>query len=103
MKLLELEDQEYSAIQKKDYALAQSLNQQITELKEQLQTLSKEPEAVAETQALSEEKNDPETMLQCLQIMYYMMQSGTITVLSPTLRTLMDSIALPFINVSKFL
>lgn len=99
MQQLELEDEEYSAIQKKDYATAQAINQRIVALKEEIESLTKEPEVV-ETQTQCEEKNDPETMMQCLQIMYYMMQSNTITYLSPTLRTLMESIALPNVNVS---
>lgn len=99
MQQLELEDEEYSAIQKKDYALAEEINQKINAIKEQIENLSKEPEVV-ETQTQCEEKNDPETMMQCLQIMYYMMQSNTITYLTPTLRTLMESIALPNFTVS---
>lgn len=100
MQQLELEDEEYSAIQRKDYATAQEINIKINALKEEIENLSKEPE-VLETQTQCEEKNDPETMIQCLQIMFYMMQSNTITYLSPTLRTLMESIALPNFTVSQ--
>ncbi|XP_023247525.1 condensin complex subunit 3-like [Copidosoma floridanum] len=76
-------------------------------LKEQLIALdmSEEPEPrdclPTESQAVSEEKNDPETIIRCLQIMYFMMQSKTIVVLSPTLRTLMESITLPYINLQN--
>ena len=101
MKLIELEDQEYAAIQRKDYATAESISKQVVVLKEEIESLSKEPEIV-ESQNACEEKTDPETMLQCLQIMYYMMQSNTITTLTPTLRTLMESLALPNIDVSIF-
>jgi hypothetical protein len=101
MQLLELEDEEYSAIQRKDYSTAQAISVKVAALRVEIENLSKEPE-VTETQNPCEEKTDPETVMQCLQIMYYMMQSITITVLTPALRTLMDSIALPYINVSKY-
>ncbi|KAJ8674292.1 hypothetical protein QAD02_005554 [Eretmocerus hayati] len=95
VKLLELEDEEYSAIQCKDYTKAQAINEKVVKLREEIDTLSKEPEEVMESQNVPEEKNDPETMMQCLQIMYYMMQSTTINSLYPALRTLMESIVLP--------
>lgn len=100
MQLLELEDSEYSAIQRKDYTEAASISKQAASIKEEIQNLSKQPEII-ESQTPCEEKTDPETMIQCLQIMYYMMQSSTITTLSPTLRTLMESIALPYVSVSN--
>lgn len=101
--MLELEDEEFKAIQQKDYAKAQEITLKATELKAQIANLSKEPAQISESQNQVEEKNDPETMIQCLQIMYYMMQSSAITSLSPTLRTLMESVALPFIAVSKLI
>lgn len=104
MKLLELEDEEYSAIQQKNYELAGKINEKAAAVKEKMNNLSKEPEQPEpQSQNLCEEKSDPETMIQCLQIMYFMMRSPTVQVLSPTLRTLLDSIALPFmsVNISK--
>ncbi|KAL7297267.1 hypothetical protein TKK_0009667 [Trichogramma kaykai] len=101
MQLLEMEDKEYSAIQEKNYALAQEICQNIKVLREEIENLSKEAEVVdlQPSQNVCEEKSDPETMVHCLTIMYSMMQSKTITSLSPTLRTLMDSIALPFMAI----
>ncbi|OXU30311.1 hypothetical protein TSAR_015427 [Trichomalopsis sarcophagae] len=100
MQLLEIEDLEYAAIQRKDYTEAAALSKQAASITEEIRNLAKEPE-ILESQTPCEEKTDPETMIQCLQIMYYMMQSSTITTLSPTLRTLMESIALPYVSLQN--
>lgn len=50
-----------------------------------------------------DEKNDPETIIQCLQIMFSMMQSPAITSLTPTLRSLMESLVIPHLNVNFIL
>ncbi|CAK9813926.1 Condensin complex subunit 3 [Anthophora quadrimaculata] len=86
VKLLELKEEEYKAIEEKQYLKADSLKNQINSLTEEITKLSKQPDIV--TMEEIKEKNDPETMINCLSIICTMMQS--VTALTPTLRSLMQ-------------
>ncbi|XP_076234312.1 chromosome associated protein G [Calliopsis andreniformis] len=86
VRLLELKEEEYQAIQDKKYLKADSLKNEITELNEKIVKLSETPQVIVTEEI--KEKNDPETMIKCLTIMCTMMQS--VTTLTPTLRSLMQ-------------
>lgn len=98
MKLLELKEEEYRAIQEKQYLKADGIKNKINTLSEEIIRLSEAP-PVSQATGTEEikEKNDPETMIKCLAIMCTMMQSATL--LTPTLRSLMQ-IALDSLDVS---
>ncbi|KAG7202630.1 hypothetical protein KM043_009811 [Ampulex compressa] len=85
--LLELKEEEYQAIQEKDYLKADSLKDRINALNQEISKLMEQPELMI-TDDIREEKNDRETMVKCLTIMYAMMQS--VNTLTPTLRSLMQ-------------
>ncbi|XP_076666914.1 chromosome associated protein G [Andrena cerasifolii] len=89
MKLLELKEEEYQAIQDKQYLKADTLKNKIITLNEEIIKLSDTP-PISQATGTEEikEKNDSETMIKCLAIMCTMMQS--VTVLTPTLRSLMQ-------------
>ncbi|KOC59737.1 Condensin complex subunit 3 [Habropoda laboriosa] len=86
VKLLELKEEEYQAIEEKQYLKADSLKNQINSLTEEITKLSKQPDIVTIEEI--KEKNDPETMIKCLSIICTMMQS--VNALTPTLRSLMQ-------------
>ncbi|XP_003705431.1 chromosome associated protein G [Megachile rotundata] len=99
VKLLELKELEYQAIAEQQYLKADTLKNQIIELNEEIKKLSEKPQLTVMEEI--KEKNDPETMRKCLNIICVMMQS--VTVLTPTLRSLMqialDSLDHPDDNV----
>lgn len=97
VKMLEMKEEEYQAIQDKQYLKADSLKNQINLLNEEIMKLSEKPQTTQMTNEEIKEKNDPETMIKCLSIIYTMMQS--VHTLTPTLRSLMQ-IALDSLDVS---
>lgn len=99
--MLELEDDEYNAIQQKNYAAAAEIRVKVDLLRQEIENLSVEPEPV-EAEKVCDERNDPKTITQCLRIMYFMMQSKSVCILTPTLRTLMESLVLPCLNVNIY-
>ncbi|XP_033356774.1 condensin complex subunit 3 [Bombus vosnesenskii] len=89
VKLLELKEEEYQAIQDKQYLKADGLKNQINELNKEIVKLSEKPQ-VTQTIVNEEikEKSDSATMIKCLTIICTMMQS--VTSLTPTLKSLMQ-------------
>ncbi|XP_029671804.1 condensin complex subunit 3 [Formica exsecta] len=85
--ILELEEELYQAIKEENFLQAESLKDKIKVLKEEINQLSKIQEAVIPDD-MREEKNDTTTMVKCLNILYFAMQS--IRVLTPTLKSLMS-------------
>ncbi|OAD60372.1 Condensin complex subunit 3 [Eufriesea mexicana] len=88
VKLLEMKEDEYQAIQDKQYLKADSLKNEINLLNEEIIKLSKQPQISQITNEEIKEKNDSETMIKCLSIICTMMQS--VHTLTPTLRSLMQ-------------
>ncbi|XP_031831534.1 chromosome associated protein G [Nomia melanderi] len=87
VRLLELKEEEYQAIQNKQYLKADQLKNEIDKLNEEIMKLSEVPELPTVIEDIKE-KSDPETMIKCLSIICTMMQS--VTSLTPTLRSLMQ-------------
>ncbi|XP_076300337.1 chromosome associated protein G [Lasioglossum baleicum] len=84
--LLNLKEEEYQAIQNKEYLRADELKNQINALNEEIVKLS-EPQVVIVTEEIKE-KDDTETMVKCLAILCTMLQS--VSSLTPTLRSMMQ-------------
>ncbi|XP_043255103.1 condensin complex subunit 3-like [Colletes gigas] len=88
VKLLELKQIEYQAIQDKEFLKADSLQKEINELTEEIKMSSvKVPPPLMIVEQEIKEKDDPETMIKCLSIICTALQS--VTSLTPTLRDLM--------------
>lgn len=96
--ILELEEELYQAVKEENFLQADSIKEKIKVLKEEMNRLSKTPEAVI-IDDMREEKNDSTTMIKCLNILYFGMQS--IHVLTPTLKSLM-SLVLNSLEVSIY-
>lgn len=96
MKILALQEEEYQAIQKKEYLKADSLKNEINEVNKEIQSLTEQPQITVMEEI--KEKSDPQTMRKCLSIICTMMQS--VVTLTPTLRSLMQ-IALDSLDVSN--
>lgn len=94
VKLLELKEEEYQAVQDKQYLKADSLTNEINLLHQEIIKLSEKPQIMISEEV--KEKDDPETMIKCLSIICTMMQS--ITTLTPTISNLMQ-IGLDSLNV----
>ncbi|XP_076650122.1 chromosome associated protein G [Halictus rubicundus] len=86
VKLLDLKEEEYQAIQNKQYLRADQLKNEINELNEEITKLF-QPQTITATEEIKE-KNDPETMVKCLTILRTMMES--VNSLTPTLRSMMQ-------------
>ena len=86
MKVLALQEEEYQAIQEKEYLKADALKNQINEVNKEIQSLTEQPQITVMEEI--KEKSDPETMRKCLSIICTMMQS--VVSLTPTLRSLMQ-------------
>lgn len=77
-------------MKEQNFLEADKLKEQVKLLKEKINRLSEKAVAVAIiTDDIREEKNDPETMVKCLSILYIAMQAESVRVLTPTLRSLM--------------
>ncbi|XP_033333688.2 chromosome associated protein G isoform X2 [Megalopta genalis] len=87
VKLLELKEEEYQAIQNKQYLRADELKNEIDTLNGEIMKLSEEPQLVTVMEEMKE-KTDSETMIKCLTIICTMMQS--VTSLTPTIRSMMQ-------------
>ncbi|EFN66582.1 Condensin complex subunit 3 [Camponotus floridanus] len=85
--ILELEEELYQAVKEENFLEADSIKEKIKVLKEEITQLSKIPEVVI-VDDMREEKNDSITMIKCLNILYFAMQS--IHTLTPTLKSLMS-------------
>ncbi|XP_076622224.1 condensin complex subunit 3-like isoform X2 [Colletes latitarsis] len=90
VKLLELKEIEYQAIQDKEFLKADSLQKEINELTEEIKNFSVKvsPPSLMIVEQEIKEKDDPETMIKCLSIICTVLQS--VTSLTPTLRDLME-------------
>ncbi|XP_017891322.1 condensin complex subunit 3 [Ceratina calcarata] len=88
IQLLELKDEEYQAIQDKEYLKADNLKNQIDKLNEKIKTLSEPAVVPVISNEEVREKSDSDTMIKCLSIICTMMHS--VTSLTPTLRGLMQ-------------
>ena len=102
VKLLELKEDQYNAIQDKSYLKAEELNLEIKKITEEIENFEEELAVPMVTDDAGEEKekNDSQTMTVCLEIMCTMMQSTSITSLVPTLRSLLDHMVLDSLEVS---
>ncbi|XP_023289112.1 condensin complex subunit 3 [Orussus abietinus] len=98
IQISEIEDEQYEAIQRKEFAKAEDLNSKIEALKEEINKLSCPTTVSVDTEEIYKEKNDRATMIVCLEIMCAMMQSKKITTLTPILRTQMENMVLPSID-----
>ncbi|CAD1469487.1 unnamed protein product [Heterotrigona itama] len=88
VQLLELKEEEYQAIQDKQYLEADNLKNQINKLNEEIIKLSEKPQTETIINEEIKEKSDSATMIKCLTIICTMMQS--VTALTPTLKSFMQ-------------
>ncbi|XP_021917110.1 condensin complex subunit 3 isoform X2 [Zootermopsis nevadensis] len=98
VQLNEVVEEQQEAVQHQDFMQAQVLLEKMKELQEELQRLNVEPSVVHEQ--VREQHNDRATLSKCLCIIYEMMQSETVTVLTPHLRTIMENFVLHYIEDS---
>ncbi|GFG28408.1 hypothetical protein Cfor_11336 [Coptotermes formosanus] len=96
VQLNEIREEQEEAVQQQDFIRAQVLLNKIKELQEELQRLSAQPDVVHEQ--VREQRNDHATLSKCLCIIYEMMYSKTVTVLTPHLRSLMENFVLHYIE-----
>ena len=94
----ELEEEEYDAMKKRDFLKAQKLKEQLEAVKVELEALNI-PEPVIISEEICELKSDPDTINKCLTIMCGMGAAPSVKTLTPTLRTLLDNLAIRFIDV----
>ncbi|XP_066999991.1 condensin complex subunit 3 isoform X2 [Anabrus simplex] len=85
---LELQEELEQAVGQKDFLRAQEIDSQLNELAEKYQQLTDKPEVI--TQEVRKIRDDPLTLSKCLCIVYEMMQSPTISCMTPHLRSLME-------------
>lgn len=95
--MLELKEEEYQAIQDKQYLKADSLKNEIISLTKEIEKLSEQNQVTTIVNEEMKEKSDSKTMIKCLTIICTMMQS--VTTITPTLRSLMQ-IALDSLDVN---
>ncbi|XP_053986177.1 condensin complex subunit 3-like [Hylaeus volcanicus] len=88
VKLLELKEEEYQAIEKREFLEADRLQKEINALNQEIIKLSKTVPPPSTGAEDIKEKDDPETMIKCLSIICSMMQS--VTSLTPTLGNLIQ-------------
>lgn len=103
--MLELEEDLYEAVKEEDFLKADAIKEKIKTLKEKISELTErvvEISAAIITDDIREEKNDSQTMVKCLGILYVAMQAQSIRALTPTLRSLM-SIVLDSLDVNIIL
>lgn len=105
VQLLELEEEEYDAIQSKQYLAADEFKSKIEAIRDQMSKLIEEtaesvPVIQETVEELTQERNDPETVISCLRIVTSLMRSAEVRVVTPVLRTLMENLALNNIHVS---
>ncbi|KAL2719211.1 Condensin complex subunit 3 [Vespula squamosa] len=91
VQLLELKEEEYQAIQNKEYLKAENRKEQINKVNQELMKLNEqsEPDIIIDDD-IEEEKNDSETMIKCLTILCSMMRVKSVKTLMPTLRCLIN-------------
>ncbi|XP_035740285.1 condensin complex subunit 3-like [Vespa mandarinia] len=92
VQLLELKEEEYQAIQNKEYLKAENRKEQIDKINQELMKLNEqsEPNQMIVDDDIEEEKSDSETMIKCLTIMCAMMRVKSVKTLTPTLRCLVN-------------
>ncbi|KAF7389917.1 hypothetical protein HZH68_011774 [Vespula germanica] len=92
VQLLELKEEEYQAIQNKEYLKAENRKEEINKVNQELMKLNEPSEAnmVIVDDDIEEEKSDSETMIKCLTILCAMMRVKSIKTLMPTLRCLLN-------------
>ncbi|KAL2745812.1 Condensin complex subunit 3 [Vespula maculifrons] len=92
VQLLELKEEEYQAIQNKEYLKAENRKEEINKVNQELMKLNEPSEAnmVIVDDDIEEEKSDSETMIKCLTILCAMMRAKSIKTLMPTLRCLLN-------------
>jgi condensin complex subunit 3 len=96
VQLNEIREEQAEAVHQQDFMRAQVLLEKIKELQEELQRLDAQPDVVHEQ--VREQQNDRATLSKCLYIIYEMMHSKTVTVLTPHLRSLMENFVLHYIE-----
>lgn len=102
VKLLDLKEEQYIEIQKKNYLKAGELNLEIEKVNAEINNITEELAIPMITDDVGEEKekNDSHTMTVCLEIMCSSMQSPSIKTLHPTLRSLLDHMVVDNLEVS---
>ncbi|PSN53963.1 hypothetical protein C0J52_12519 [Blattella germanica] len=96
VQLNEIREEQETAVREQDFLRAQTLVEKLRELQEQFQKLSAESEIVHKE--IRTECNDRATLAKCLTIIYEMMQSPTVTKLTPQLRSLMENFVMQLIE-----
>ena len=97
-----LTEEQNAAVKEKNFRQAEELKNQIEKIEDELKSLQEKELSLTEEnneEICEEEKNDDETLWKCLCIMSTMMQANSVTFLTPTIRTVMENIALANIMV----
>ncbi|XP_015175226.1 PREDICTED: condensin complex subunit 3-like [Polistes dominula] len=92
VQILDLQEEEYTAIQNKEYLKAEQINEQRNKIDQVLMKMSETPKPCITINdcVIEKEKNDSETMIKCLSIMCSMMRAKSIKTLVTTLRCLLN-------------
>ncbi|XP_015116140.1 condensin complex subunit 3 [Diachasma alloeum] len=95
--LLQRQNDQDLLVRAKKFTAAAEIEKEMEILKKEIEELSKSRTLIV-PQTQEEAKNDSETMLKCLRIMFTMAQASSVTTLTSTLRSLFDNLALPSID-----
>lgn len=95
-----MQEEEYCAIRQREFLKAQDLKEQIEIMKKEIDELSSRT-AVMNLDEVTEERNDHDTMVTCLTIIYNMTCAKSVTTLTSTLRSLLGNLVLPCLEVSE--
>ncbi|XP_015124070.1 uncharacterized protein LOC107046084 [Diachasma alloeum] len=84
-------------VRAKKFTEAAEVEKEMETWKREIEELSKSRTLIV-PQTQKEAKNDPETMIKCLTIIFTMAQATSVTTLTSTLRSLFNNLALPSID-----
>ncbi|KAJ9595332.1 hypothetical protein L9F63_027283, partial [Diploptera punctata] len=96
VELNEMREEQELAVNEQDFLRAHSLAEKVKQLEEQFRQLNTEP--LVTYKEVRTECNDRATLSKCLTIIYEMMQSPSVTKLTPQLRSLLDNFILQYIE-----
>ncbi|XP_071440767.1 condensin complex subunit 3 [Hetaerina americana] len=97
LEINEEKEKQENAIMEKDFLLAQTIKETLTNLEAQLESL--DLDSFVETNTIREQ-NDPVTLNKCLEIIVSMLQSPKIKSISPTLTNLREDFVMKCITVT---
>uniref|UniRef100_A0A0C9PZI3 Ncapg protein n=1 Tax=Fopius arisanus TaxID=64838 RepID=A0A0C9PZI3_9HYME len=95
--LLEKQNDQDTLVRERKFAEAGVVEKEMVKLRKEIKEMSTTPSTVV-PQTQEEAKNDPETMMKCLTIMYTMVQASSVKTLTSTLRSLFDNLAMPSVD-----